>query len=53
MLKQRYDTMRKNSKCRLYGDRDETINYMISKCSKLKQNEYKTRHDWAGKMIYL
>ena len=25
---------------------------MISKCSKLKQKEYRTRHDWVGKMIY-
>ena len=25
---------------------------MISKCSKLAQNEYKTRHDWVGKVIY-
>ena len=24
---------------------------IISKCSKLAQNEYKTRHDWAGKII--
>ena len=36
-----------NSRCRLWGDRDETINHIISECSKLAQNEYKTRHDWA------
>ena len=33
------------------GDRDETINY-ISKCSKLAQKEYKTRHDSVGKVIH-
>ena len=29
-----------NSKCRLCGDRDETINYKISECSKLALKEY-------------
>ena len=31
------------------GDRDETINHIISECSKLAQKEYKTRHDWVDK----
>ena len=31
-----------NSKC---GDRDETINPIISECSKLAQKEYETRQD--------
>ena len=35
------------SECRLCGDRDETINHIISECSKLAQKEYKTRHDWG------
>ena len=35
-----------NSKCRLYGDRDETINHIMSEYCKLAQKEYKTRHDW-------
>ena len=34
-----------NSKCRLCNDRDETINHIISECSKLAQKEYKARHD--------
>ncbi len=34
----------------LDGDRDETINHIISECSKLAQKEYKTRHDWVGKV---
>ena len=38
----------KASKCRLCGDRDETINH-ISECSKLAQ---KARHDWVGKVIH-
>ena len=46
------DKTQQNSKCRLCGDRDETINHIISECSKLVQKEYKTRHDWEGKMIH-
>ena len=33
-------------------DRDETINHLISECSKLAQREYKARHDWVGKVIH-
>ena len=41
-----------NSKCRLCGDRDKTINHIMSECSKLAQKEYKARHDWVGKVIH-
>ena len=34
------------------GDRDETIDHIISKCSKLTEKDYKTRHDWVGKAIH-
>ena len=37
---------------RVCGDRDETINHIISECSKLAQKEYKSRHDWVGKVIH-
>ena len=43
---------KQNSKCRLCCDRDETINHIKSRCSKLAQKEYKTRHDWVGKGIH-
>ena len=33
-------------------DRDETIDYIISECSKLARKEYKTRHDWVGRVIH-
>ena len=45
------DKTQQNSKCRLFSNRDETINHMISECSKLIRKEYKARHDWVGKMI--
>ena len=51
-IKVRIDKTQQNSKCRLCGDRDETINHIISESSKLAQKEYKTRHDWVGKVIH-
>ena len=51
-IKTRKGKTQQNSKCRLCGDRDETINHIISECSKLAQ-EFKTRHDWVGKGIRL
>ena len=36
-VKARIDEMQHNSWCRLCGDRDETINHVISECSKLAQ----------------
>ena len=51
-IKVRIDKTQQNSKCRLCGDWDESINHIISECSKLVQKEYKARHDWVGKVIY-
>ena len=51
-VKARIDKTLQNSKCRLCGDRDETINHIISECSKLAPKEYKTRHDWVGRVIH-
>ena len=50
-IKVRIDKTQQNSKCRLCSDRDETINLIISECSKLAQ-EYKARHDWVGKEVH-
>ena len=46
------DKTQQNSKCRQCDDRDETINHIINECSKLAKKEYKTRHDWVGKLIH-
>ena len=51
-IKARIDDTQQNSKCRLCGDPDETINHIISECSKLAQKEYKTRHEFVGKGIH-
>ena len=50
-IKARIDKTQRNSKYRLCGDRDETINYIICECSKFAQKEYKTRYDWVSKVI--
>ena len=44
-IKARIDKTQQNSKCRLCSDRDETINHILSECSKLAQKKYKARHD--------
>ena len=49
--KARIDKMQLNSRYWLCGDRDEMINHIITKCSKLALKEYKTRHDWVGDKI--
>ena len=51
-IKARIDKVQQSSKCRLCGDRDETINHIISECCKLAQKEYKARHGWVGKVIH-
>ena len=51
-IKARIDKTQQINKCRLCGDRDETINHIISECSKLALKEYKSRHDWVGKVIH-
>ena len=51
-IKARIAKTQQNSKCRLWGDRDETLYHIKSECSKLAQREYKARHDWVGKVIH-
>ena len=51
-LKAKINKTQQNSRCRLYDNSDEMINYIISEWSKLAQKAYKTRHVWVGKAIY-
>ena len=46
------DNSQQNSKYRLCGDRDETMNHITSEFSRLTQRDNKTRYDWVRKMIY-
>ena len=47
----KYNTQQ-NSECKLCRDKDETVNNIISECSKLVWKDYKTNHDWVGKVIH-
>ena len=51
-IKARIEKTQQNSKCKLFGYRDKTMNHIISECSKLAQKEYKARRDWVGKVIH-
>ena len=51
-IKANIDKTQQYSKCRLCGDRDETVNHVLKECSKLAQRKYKTRHNWVGKVIH-
>ena len=51
-IKTRIDKKQQNSRCGLCGERDEMINHLISESSKWAQKEYKTWHDWVGKVIH-
>ena len=51
-IKTKIDKTQEDSKYKLCGIKDETINHMISKCSKLAQRKYKTKHNWAEKVIH-
>ena len=52
-IKAKIDHIQQNNKCKLRDDRDKTIYYILRECSKLVQKEYKTRHDWVGKVTHL
>jgi hypothetical protein len=41
-----------NPKCRLCGKKDETVEHLVSACSKLAQTEYKARHDKVASIIH-
>ena len=47
MSKKKNDNTLENNKYRLCGDRNETVNHIISNCCELTQKEYKSRHDWV------
>ena len=51
-IKLRIEKTQQNSKWRLCGDRNETINHIIRECSTLAQKEYKTRHNWVDKGMH-
>ena len=51
-VKAKIDMTQQNRKCRLCDDRDETVNHIISKCSKLTKKKSETRYNWLRKVIH-
>ena len=49
LVKGRIDKSQGDSLCRLCRKVDESIDHIVSGCSKLAQKEYKRRHDNLGK----
>ena len=46
------DRTQTESKCRICGKVNESINYVLNECSKLVQKEYKRRHDWVCNRVH-
>ena len=53
LIKARIDKNQGDFLFRMCGKVDESIDHIVSGCSKLAQNEYKRRHDNLGKMVYI
>ena len=44
-IKAKSDKTQENSKYKMCGKAEESVNHVLSKCSKLAQKEYKRQHD--------
>ena len=51
LVKARIDKSQGDSLCRMCGKVDESIDHIVSDCSKLAQKEYKRRHENLGKIV--
>ena len=51
VIKAKIDNTQEESKCRMCGKVDETVNHIISECNMVAQREYKRRHDCVGRKI--
>ena len=45
------DKVTEDSKSRLYQEKDETINHLISSCSRIAHTDFKERHNKAASML--
>ena len=52
VVKAKIDKSQKDTLCRLCKKADESIDHVVSGCSKLAQKEYKRRHDNLGKIVH-
>ena len=52
LVKAKIDKNQGDSLCRVCRKVDESIDYIVSGCSKLAQKAYKRRHDNLGKIVH-
>ena len=52
LVKAKVDKIQGDSLCRVCRKVDESIDHIVSGCSKLTQNEYKRRHKNLGKIVH-
>ena len=52
LVKVKIDKSQKDTLCRLCKKGDESIDHVVSTCSKLAQKEYKRRHDNLDKIVH-
>ena len=52
LVKAKIHKTQKYTLCRLCKKADESIDHVVSSCSKLAQKEYKRRHDNLGKIVH-
>ena len=52
-IRKNIDGQEVSEKCRMCGERDESIIHLIAKCKKLAQKEYKQRHDNIARIVHL
>lgn len=51
-IKAKIDKTTDNSKCRLCKEKDETVDHLVSACSKIAQTDYKERHNKVASMLH-
>ena len=52
LVKAKIGKSQRDSLCRVYRKEDESIDHVVSRCSKLVQKEYKRRHDNLGEIVH-
>ena len=52
-IKKNIDDQEISAKCRLSGERDESITHPIAECKKLAQKDYKELHDSVARIVPL
>ena len=52
LVKAKIDKSQRDSLCRVCRKVDESIDHIVSGCSKLAQKEYMRRHDNLGKIVH-